>query len=63
MTDTEMLDWLEQNLVGLLVIRDVKRGSRFILDYDTSNGCTTSVQGKSLRKAINLCLTGDRLPE
>ncbi len=50
--DSEMLDWLDDNVVELAAFRDVERGDEFQLEYNTANGCTAEVRRSRLRKAI-----------
>lgn len=55
MTETEMLNWIEQHLDDLSVTRDRKRGTRFHIDFCyNSTGCPGAVEAKSIRGAICL---------
>lgn len=46
------MDWLEDNMADLSAIRDVSSGTRFVLTFNTKNGCTAEVQGESIQDCV-----------
>jgi len=58
MTDTELLNWAEENLDDVQVIRDKGRGNKVIVSFCfPSTGCPADVEAETLRGALMLAQT------
>lgn len=60
-SDKAILDWLEENMNELSVVRDISEGDRFCIDWcASSTGCAVTLEGRSLRGLAALAMSFDQ---
>jgi len=61
MNDKELLDWAEEHVDDVQILRDLSAGTRVILNFCyEKTGCPGEVTGRNLREAIALAAEEDK---
>ncbi len=61
MSDTEILDWIEEHVDDVAVIRDIGRGVRWeVIACADATGCQIEAHQPTLRMAIKILMRRDQ---